>query len=122
MSDILLRLCILGLLRLTKERSAQLRRRCNSRWCRDLQRLSGDRLISRLKYVIWWAPLRAIVMAYNRGILSGQRVLNPVFEELQRRGVLEAPCVQGLIDEIRSKQSHSNISPLLSQSYELTIQ
>lgn len=103
MSDNSLRLCILGLLRLTKAHSAQLRRRCSDQWCRDLQRLSGERLINRLKYIIWWAPLRAIVVAYNRGILSGQRVLNSVFEELQRRGVLEAPCVQGLVGEIRSK-------------------
>lgn len=103
MSDNSVRLCIINLLRLTKPHSAQLRRRCNDRWCHDLLRLSGDRLVNKLKYVIWWAPLRAIAVAYNRGILSGRRVLDVVYEELQRRNVLEAPRIRGLVNEIRCK-------------------
>lgn len=103
MSDHALRLCILDLLRLTKVHSVQLRRRCNEQWCNELQYLSCNSLIKRLKYIIWWAPLRAIAVAYNRGLLRGQRVLTCVFEELQRRGVEEAPSIRGLVDEIRSK-------------------
>ncbi|XP_043285506.1 uncharacterized protein [Venturia canescens] len=116
MSDESVRSCILGLLRLTKPHSAQLRRRCNDLWCYELLRLSGDRLVNRLKYVIWWAPLRALVVAYNRGILSGQRVLGVVYEELQRRGVLEAPRVRGLVDEIRCKYHYLDKSLLLAVS------
>lgn len=103
MSDNLVRYCIFNLLRLTKPHSAQLRRRCNEQWRYDLLRLSGDRLVNRLRYIIWWAPLRAIVVAYNRGILSGRRVLDVVYDELQRRGVLEAPRIRELVDEVRCK-------------------
>ncbi|XP_043276045.1 uncharacterized protein [Venturia canescens] len=103
MSDESVRSCILGLLRLTKPHSAQLRRRCNDLWCYELLRLSGARLVNRLKYVIWWAPLRALVVAYNRGILSGQRVLDAVYDELQRRGVLEAPRVRGLVEPLHEE-------------------
>ncbi|XP_043271168.1 uncharacterized protein [Venturia canescens] len=114
MSDESVRSCILGLLRLTKPHSAQLRRRCNDLWCYELLRLSGDRLVNRLKYVIWWAPLRALVVAYNRGILSGQRVLGVVYEELQCRGVLEAAGIRALVDEIRCKYLYLDKSLLLA--------
>lgn len=103
MSDNSVRLCIHNLLRLTKPHSARLRRRCNEQWHYDLLRLSGDRLVNRLRYIIWWAPLRAIVVAYNRGILSGRRVLDVVYDELQRRGVLDAPRIRELVDEVKCK-------------------
>lgn len=98
-----IRTCILDLLRLVKTRNAQLRRRCNNNWCTELRYLPENSLITRLKYVLWWAPLRALVTAYNRGLFRGYRVLLCVFEELQRRNLETIPCTRNLINEINGK-------------------
>lgn len=104
MSDHTLRTCILNLLRLTKLHSVHLRRRCNDQWCSELRALSGASLERRLKYVIWWSPLRSIVTAHNRGLLVGQRVLMCVYEELRRRGLERVPCIRGIVEETEGKQ------------------
>lgn len=103
MSDRALREGIQIFLKLTKPRCVQIRRHCDEKWCAKLRRLRGKKLVKRLKYILWWAPLRAIVTAYSRGLLNGQRVLMCVFEELQRRGLEEAPCVRAIGEEIRSE-------------------
>lgn len=103
MTDTALREGILVLVKLTKQRTIQIRRKCTEQWCVKLKRLTGKRLEKWLKYIVWWAPLRAIATAYSRGSLNGQRVLICVFEELQRRGLEDAPCIRGIADEIRGK-------------------
>lgn len=103
MSDHTLRESILTFLKLTKTRSAEIRRHCNEKWCAKLKRLRGKRLEACLRYVVWWAPLRVIATAYSRGLLNGRIVLMCVFKELQRRGLEETPCARGIDDEIRSK-------------------
>lgn len=101
MSNRALYSCICALLKLAIIHSVHIRRRCNSTWRRSLKDLSTDRLVSRLKYILWWTPLRVIVVAFDRGILRGQRVLTCVFEELQRRGLENSQSVRGIRDEIR---------------------
>lgn len=103
MTDRTLRTCIRDLLKLVKLRSVHIRRRCNEQWCEELRGLSGTRLLSRLKYIIWWTPLRVIATAYDRGILHGHRVIVCVCKELQRRGLEDVPCIRRLVDEGRSK-------------------
>lgn len=103
MSDRALQLCIRAFLKLAKIHSSRIRRHCNAAWCSGLRDLSGDRLITRLKYILWWTPLRVIVVAHNRGVFRGHRVLTCVFEELKRRGVEDAPSVRAIRDEIQRK-------------------
>lgn len=98
-----LRASILDLLRVSKIQSSQLRRRCNDNWCSELRYLPETSLLKRLKYVLWWSPLRSIVTAYNRGMLKGYRVLTCAFEELQRRNLVNVPCIRKLVSEINGK-------------------
>lgn len=109
MADRALRKCIRDFLRFVQLHSVQIRRRCDNQWCYELKHLSGDKLINRLKYLIWWAPLRNIVTAYNRGILQGQRVIMCVYEELRRRGLQGSQSVRGIADEIKSKYFLQNV-------------
>lgn len=103
MTDQVLRKCILDLLKLTKLHSVKLRRRCNEQWCRELHDLSGNSLVRRLRFIVWWSPVRTIAKAYKRGMLNGQRVLNCVFDELRLRGVEEAAFFRGIAEEIKGK-------------------
>jgi len=104
MTDRALRSCILNFLKLLKLRNNHVRRVCNNQWCAKLERLSGENLLKRLKFLIWWAPFRVIMTGYNRGILSGSRVLVCVYTELKRRGVENTPWAREIAEESRGKR------------------
>lgn len=117
----LIRTCISELLRLATFSSKQLRRRCDNQWCNELRYLSKKCLITRLKYIIWWTPLRTIVTAYNRGLFRGQCVLTCVYNELERRKHENLPCVRDLVREYRRKYLMSFFLYRLAESVLLLI-
>lgn len=103
MSDSSLRDAIFGILRFAKSQSARLRQICNKTWYRKISLSRGDRLVRALKYIVGQAPLRSISESYKRGAIKGQKALFCVYEELQRRGLEGAACVNPLVEEINSK-------------------